>query len=416
MTTTLKPFRHVKTGRIEHVDPALAAAFVARGELATLSEAEQFADQARAEANLILAQRIATDAVRTALGEKADQPHYTYEFLRAVGRNDGPYLKRHFGSEWGNYQGMPIGEKGMKAAALAEVSGVTGGYEVPPNIRSALLSAALTRSIFRRFGAVSVPFAGRSMLLGTPDATTAQAAGIPPYAGGLSFSWTAESQTRTESEPTVKAIELCKWELTGYALVSKPLYEDGDAFPAWLEAVIEMSIAWMEDYFFFQGNGAGQPLGVLNAPASLAINRNTGGKFVAADAEAMIAKLPPGCYDQVIWACSPTALGSSGWSGITGIVPNADMKLFGRPVCPTDALPALGTRGDVVLMHPPSYLIGDHLEEGGSLEIAISEHVKMLQNQVAVRTVRRIDGRPWMDQPMTLGDGSTQASPFVILN
>ena len=37
------------------------------------------------------------------------------------------------------------------------------------------------------------------------------------------------------------------------------------------------AIAWFEDYAFLNGNGAGKPLGVTNAPAAIAVNRNTGG-------------------------------------------------------------------------------------------------------------------------------------------
>ena len=48
-------------------------------------------------------------------------------------------------------------------------------------------------------------------------------------------------------------------------------------------------------------------------------------------------------------------------------------------------------------------------------EIAASEHVNFLQNQMTWRVVRRVDGRPWMDNPVTLQDGTSQVSPFITL-
>jgi hypothetical protein len=32
------------------------------------------------------------------------------------------------------------------------------------------------------------------------------------------------------------------------------------------------------------------------------------------------------------------------------------------------------------------------------------------------RFVQRVDGRPWLDNVITLQDGSTTVSPFVVLN
>lgn len=379
---------------------------------------QDFRALANEEAKKQFAQQIARDALKTSQLGSADDPQYAIHFYQQAHSHgkDAEFMWRNFRSQAGGYKGSPIGPRGIAKAALNEASGVLGGFTVPPNIRADILSAALANSVFRRHGATSIPFAGLSMIIGGPDSTTGQSAGVAPYFGGMQYFWGADGAPRLESEPNFKAVELVKEELTGYALVSRPLFHDGAGFPAFIKLLIGHLIAWLEDWYFFQGNGAGQPQGVIGSPASIKVSRNTPNKFVLADAEAMIAKLPPGCYNRAIWALSTSALGSNGWSGMTGIIPNADMKLYGRPVVPTDALPALGTVGDVVLMDPSAYLIADHEEEGGSLEIAISEHIKLLTNQVVVRVLRRLDGRPWMDQPMTLGDGSTQASPFVVLN
>ena len=50
------------------------------------------------------------------------------------------------------------------------------------------------------------------------------------------------------------------------------------------------------------------------------------------------------------------------------------------------------------------------------VEIAASEHVNFLKNQITWRVVERLDGQPWLSGPITLQDTTTQVSPFVVLN
>jgi HK97 family phage major capsid protein len=87
-------------------------------------------------------------------------------------------------------------------------------------------------------------------------------------------------------------------------------------------------------------------------------------------------------------------------------------KMLGLPVNITEKLPALGTKGDLMLIDPSLYVIGDRM----MLEIAASEHVNFLKNQMTWRFVQRVDGRPWLESAITLQDAATQVSPFVALN
>src|SRR5262249_42312350 len=49
--------------------------------------------------------------------------------------------------------------------------------------------------------------------------------------------------------------------------------------------------------------------------------------------------------------------------------------LLGRPAFPTEKLPAIGTKGDLMLIDPSFYVIGDRMQ----IEIAASEHVNFLK-------------------------------------
>jgi HK97 family phage major capsid protein len=190
-----------------------------------------------------------------------------------------------------------------------------------------------------------------------------------------------------------------------------------------LMTLFAKALAWFEEYAFLQGNGAGKPQGMLTAAASVAVNRQTGGQVQFADVAGMWAKLLPISWGKAVWTCSPSVVpqllqlkdGANRAIFISidqGATKSPNWSLLGRPVFATEKVPALGTKGDLMLLDPSFYVIGDRMQ----IEIAASEHVNFLKNQMTWRVVERVDGQPWLDKPVTLQDGSTQVSPFVILN
>jgi HK97 family phage major capsid protein len=176
-------------------------------------------------------------------------------------------------------------------------------------------------------------------------------------------------------------------------------------------------------YPLLQGNGVGKPTGMLNAGARINVNRANANQVQFADVSTMWSKLLPVSWGKAVWAFSPSVVpqllqlkdGANRAIFISidqGITKTPTWSLLGRPAFPTEKLPALGTNGDLMLIDPSFYVIGDRM----SVEIAASEHVNFLKNQLTWRVVERLDGQPWLDKPVTLQDGSTQVSPFVALN
>lgn len=336
------------------------------------------------------------------------------DWLAAVARNDRSYLEKHYGSEFVAY--------GAKAA-MAEGSGVTGGYIVPPEFANQLQRSVAEKAVMRPRAFVQ-PMASASLQLPYLDVTTAQSAGTSPFFGGVSFQWTEEAQNRSETEPQFKMLELKAPELSGYAVSSNVLLQDAAfGLERFLLTLFGQAIAWYEDYAFLQGNGAGKPLGLLSAPCAVSVTRNTGGSFVYADAAKMLSRLLPSSLATAIWVIHPYVwekmvqlADSSGrivWvPNIGGAQDSPPGTLFGRPVLTSEKVPALGTKGDVILADPALYVIGDRMQ----IEIAASEHVNFLKNQTTWRVVERVDGQPWLDKAVTLADGSSTVSSIVILN
>jgi HK97 family phage major capsid protein len=336
--------------------------------------------------------------------------HCFGDWLIHVARQDDAYLEK----EYKSYRAK---------AALAEASGVTGGYIVPPEFAQQLLATAAEETFFRKRAYVQ-PMASATLQFPYLDVTTVQAAGVSPFFGGVVLNWTEEAQTRTETEPQFKMLELKAHELSGYAVSSNVLLQDANfGLEKFLFTIFGKAIGWYEEFAFLQGNGVGKPQGVLTCNAAIPITRNTGGTFLYADAAKMLSRLLPSSQNRAFWTMHPyvieKAVQLADSSGRLVWVPNlggAQDKvpgfLFNLPIMVTEKVPTLGTRGDVMLIDPSLYVIGDRMQ----IEVAASEHVNFLKNQMTWRVVERVDGQPWVDKPITLQDAASTVSPFVVLN
>jgi HK97 family phage major capsid protein len=322
------------------------------------------------------------------------------------------------------YGARAVDEKGnvLQKTAMAEASGSTGGYTVPPDFYTQLLSIIAENAIMRPRAWVQ-PMASATLQFPYLDVTTVQAAGVSPFFGGVQMYWTEEAQTRTETEPQFKMMELKAHELSGYSVSSNVLLADAAfGLEKFLYQLFGQAIAWFEDYAFLQGNGVGKPVGILNAGAVLNQNRVLANQVGFADLSGMWSKLLPASWGRAVWAFSPTVVpqllqlkdGASRAIFISidqGITQKPNWSLLGRPAIPTEKLPALGSTGDLLLFDPTLYVIGDRMQ----IEIAASEHVNFLKNQMTWRVVERVDGQPWLEKAITLQDAGTQVSPFVAL-
>lgn len=305
-------------------------------------------------------------------------------------------------------------------AALSEFDGGTvGGYLVPTELRADLFRDVAEESVFRA-SALVVPMKSATLELPLPDAISTATAGTSPFFGGMLLQWIAQDDALPETEPKFQQVVLTAWQLGGYLLMSNPLMEDGLAIESHLRRLLARAIAFYEDLAFFQGSGAGQPLGVINGGGVQKITRSGSGAFVAADAANVIAGLIPGSWATSIWACNPTVLAKiaqlTGWMQNVpqhiGKRNNIQGSFDSRPLYVTEKLPRLGTLGDIMLFDPSLYVIGDRQQ----LEIAASAHFKFTSNKMTWRVLERVDGQPWLSKTVTLEDGTTTAGAYVGIN
>ena len=161
--------------------------------------------------------------------------------------------------------------------------------------------------------------------------------------------------------------------------------------------------AWTEDRAFLFGHGWGMPLGAARSPATVAVSRRRKWRILHKLGSAVTKKDVVNMAERHFGNNSVWFVSFSAWPDVEKLV-NPDGGLLGWPVVLTDLQPKRGYYGDVMLCDWSFYVIGDR---GATIESA--DHVRFDSDPRDWRIVDRIDGKPWVTEPV---DGR---SPFVVL-
>ncbi len=247
--------------------------------------------------------------------------------------------------------------------------------------------------------------------------------------GGIVFYWTEEGASLTESQASFGRVVLDAKKLTGFASVPNELLADATAFSAFFDQNFPRALAWYEDVAFLTATGAGEPLGLTNAPALVSVTR-AGGTGTAtlswADIVKCYAQMLPTSLATAVWvmsidvfpALAQLTLSTPGiWMGGYGATPASNtppVTIMGRPVIFTEKTPKFGTAGgaDVMFLDLSYYLIGDRQ----IMQAMSSEHYQFQNDKTAFRLIERVDGRPWLQSAITPHNNSVPLSPYVKLN
>jgi len=325
--------------------------------------------------------------------------------------------------KWGRDPRLMPMEAAMSAGeykALAEGVGESGGYLVPTAQLTQLLEVAAEMEIVRS-RAFSLPMASRTLPYPKLNQTGAPPSGGSAFFGGVVLDWFEENTDLNEEDVKFSMGELVAHGLGGWLPVSNSLIANSAvSLGAMIPRLFGQATAWAHDYAFLRGDGVAKPLGVYNAPATKWVNRDAADEFQFVDAVAMAAVFLASSWGRGVWVMHQTVLPQlyqmkdSNSNNIW--LPNAAQAgpgmLLGMPIFFTEKLPALGDKGDVLLCDFGYYIVGDRQ----LTTVATSSHERFRRNQTTFRVTSFIDGQPWIDDVITLNDGSTEVSPFVGLD
>lgn len=300
-----------------------------------------------------------------------------------------------------------------------------GGFLIPEVLRSEILQVALESAVVRPRAQV-IPMDSLRVPIPMIDTTS----NVSSVFGGIVCYWTEEAAQLTESQASFGRVVLDAKKLTGYAEVPNELLADAPAFSSFFDTIFPRAIAWYEDIAFMTGTGVGEPLGFINCPASVQVNKESGqssNTIVWENVVKMYARMLPTALQRAVWVCSidtfpelatmALSVGTGGgpvWMG-NYTSPGADtppVTILGRPVYFTEKTPALTTTGDISFVDLGYYLIGDRQ----MMQSTSSEHYRFQNDKTVFRVIERLDGRPWIQSAITPHNNSSNTlSPFVQL-
>lgn len=302
-----------------------------------------------------------------------------------------------------------------------------GGFLIPEEFRGDMLQWSIENSIVRSRATV-IPMSTLRVNIPIVDDTTH----VTSVFGGITSYWEEESAALTESQASFGRIALDAKKLTIYCEIPNELLADAQALNAWLSQRLPQALAWQEDIAFLSGTGVGQPAGVIGSPGSVSVSARSGqtaGSIIYENLVDMYSRVLPQSLPNAVWVASidtfpqlATMSLSVGTGGSALFVGNGTptnaasgappMTILGRPVIFTEKVGPLASAGDINLIDFSFYLVGDRQ----AMTADSSPHYKFANDRTAFRVIERVDGRPWIQTPITMHNNSSATlSPYVTL-
>jgi HK97 family phage major capsid protein len=307
---------------------------------------------------------------------------------------------------------------GLIRASMTETVPSDGGFLVPSEQAAKIHAVSLENEIVQPRCYVQ-PMKSNSIKI------PAMAIGSHASAlmGGFTASYTSELGTISEADPKARSMELNAKKLTGLIRFSAELDADTPGGMSQIEVLCGRGLAWYRDKAFLKGTGAGEPLGILNASCvvEVAPEGGQGSTIIYENLTKMMSRMFAGSFRNSVWVAHqstiPQLLSLAVPIGLGGTyIPvmqesNGEFKILTRPVLFTEKTEPLGTKGDIMLADFSQYVVGLRSE----MRFETSIHVAFTTDELLSRIIERHDGQPLWDEALTLADGTTTVSPFVVL-
>jgi len=339
----------------------------------------------------------------------ADLGEFTRDVIQSDARTGGKISNR-----------LSANMEMARASGMNESSPTDGGFLVQPD-----QSARLIEPLFSTNGDAILSRVNTTNVTG--DGLTFQAIDETTKAtstwGGINMYWLGEGAEKSATAPKLRKVELKLKKVAGLFYLTDELMADAPALASRVENGFRIALRNALIKAIVRGTGAGTPLGLLTSGAKISITGAGGAStIVLDDVLNMRERLTPGALNPV-WLYNPTCykqlfqlqvgLGMSG-ALVSGqnIQSTGLQSMLGIPMVECPWCSVLGTVGDIMLVDLGQY---EFIQKGGP-QVAYSIHVKFIYDETAMRIVYRCDGQPSVVAATTLEDGTTTASPIVVLS
>lgn len=313
----------------------------------------------------------------------------------------------------------------QKATGMSEGVPADGGFLVQEDFAAELLKLTFAQgeilSRVRKF-----PISANSNSLRANYLDEGSRADGSRWGGVLAY-WKAEAAEKTASNPTFGQLLLELNKLIGLCYATDELLQDAAALESIINYAFQMEFTYQLEDAVINGTGAGQPLGIMNAPARIDVAKEAGqaaDTIVSENIVNMWSRMWAPSRKNAVWFinqdCEPqlhsmyVAVGATGvpvYLPAGGLSAAPYATLYGRPVIPVEYCQTVGDLGDILFADLSQYWMIDK----GGMQQAESIHVRFIYDETCFRFVYRADGQPSWPGTITPANSTTTLSPFVAL-
>ncbi len=318
------------------------------------------------------------------------------DFLLAIQRGDKKRLSSVYKAMQGNEGGI-------------------GGYTVPEEFVPMLMRATQDAGVVEKYCS-SFTMTGDTLKLPILKQNQSYTAGRSNYYGGVYFTQVSEngSLASADTKPIFEQLVLNAHKTVALTELTNELQEDSAlALESIIINLFGEALAWQKDYFFLQGTGVGQPLGVFNSSAGKSVNV-TDSNPTYDELVSMWSSLISSSQGKAAWFVHPTLLQhivdleADAVAFVRDMQGKPMMSFLGLPIERTTAMPSTVATGGIMVADFSHYAVA----QKPSVRIGRSEDAGWDNDTVKWRVVWRGDGQPWLREPIYVGSATTM-SAFV---
>jgi HK97 family phage major capsid protein len=298
-----------------------------------------------------------------------------------------------------------------------ETTGADGAVLVPPDY-STDVGKLLDAGDYLLPFCDNQPIGGNAQTFPKDETTPWGSTGVRAY-------WTAEAAAGTQNKPVLKTRTMRLRKLMVLIPVTEELLADAIALGPYLMNLAARAIRWKVNDAIVNGNGAGMPLGIKNAPclvSQAAEGSQTADTINGTNISKMFGRLLPDSVAPSRWLISNDSFHQLPIMTVSSTPiwtpPNAGFKdapggvLFGKPIHISPTCQTIGDVGDIYLADLSQYRV---ITKAGGVQAAQSNHLWFDQDLMAFKWTFRMDGQPTFESAVSVAYGTTTLSPFVAL-
>ena len=328
---------------------------------------------------------------------------------------------KHHGQRFGGWEDAVKQYEGAVKAVLGQAEGTDniGGYLVDEDFDASIDNRLGESNILLPMCDIRQVSAGSNSLKWNGLIDYDRTDGNHP----LSVAVVAEGDPISPSTANFEQFTLTLLKFGGLNYQTNELLKDTRNLMSDIEDWFVQEFGWEMDNNIFEGpGGATGMVGFLGHASNVAVARDTASQVKVEDAQQMWSRLwsgskqKPGTSWRINADLSPS-LNSFQIGDQPVYIPQGNVAgapfglLFGKRVMEFEHCKSIGTLGDINLVDMSQYRV---IEKAG-IEAMTSEHVAFTTDQMALRVIKRANGRPKWSTVQTPQNGSNTVSPFISL-